>query len=347
MGNRCKPFFATFAYMKTPEQIKQRVQLWMVTVSVILMAGKFLAFFLTDSVGILTDAMESIVNVTAGFITLYSLHLAAKPKDEGHPFGHGKVELISASVEGLMILVAGALIVIEGVKRLFEPQMPERLDVGIIVVAAAGVANYIAGWYSIRMGRKYDSIALVAGGKHLHSDVWSTVGLVVGLILLYVTKIPWIDSALALIFGSLIGITGIQILRKTVGGLMDKADRQVLEEIVRVVDQHREVQWIDVHNLKAIRYGSFLYVDCDLTLPWYYNISQGHDACEALKCTLLAAFDGRVLVSIHSDSCKERHCSHCQVCDCPYRRAPFEAPQPLTLAEMTKNDEARRAEGEE
>lgn len=333
--------------MKTPEQIKQRVQTWMVTVSVVLMAGKFLAFFLTDSVGILTDAMESIVNVTAGFITLYSLRLAAKPKDEGHPFGHGKVELISASFEGLMILVAGALIVVEGVKRLFEPQMPERLDVGIIVVAAAGVANYIAGWYSIRMGRKYDSIALVAGGKHLHSDTYSTIGLVVGLLLLYFTRIPWIDSALALIFGSLIGITGIQILRKTVGGLMDKADREVLEEIVRVVAQHREAEWIDVHNLKAIRYGSFLYVDCDLTLPWYYNISQGHDACDALKCTLLAAFDGRVLVSIHSDSCKEKHCSHCQVCDCPYRRMPFEAPQPLTLSEMTKNDETRRAEGEE
>lgn len=319
----------------------------MVTLSIVLMIGKFLAFFLTDSVGILTDAMESIVNVTAGFITLYSLRLAAKPKDDGHPFGHGKAELISASLEGLMILVAGALIVIEGVKRLFEPQMPERLDIGILVIAAAGAVNYIAGWYSIRMGRKYDSIALVAGGKHLHSDVWSTVGLVAGLILLYMTRIPWIDSALALLFGSLIGITGIQILRKTVGGLMDKADRRVLEEIVRVVDQHRETAWIDVHNLKAIRYGSFLYVDCDLTLPWYYNISQGHDACDALKSTLSAAFDGRVLVSIHSDSCKEQHCSHCQVCDCPYRRAPFEASQPLTLTEIIKNDEARRAEGEE
>lgn len=329
------------------DRIKQRVQSWIVTLSVVLMAGKFLAYYLTDSVGILTDAMESIVNVTAGIITLYSLRFAARPKDASHPFGHGKVELISASLEGLMILIAGTLIVIEGIKRLFEPQMPEQLDIGIIVIALAGALNYLAGWYSIRIGRRYGSIALIAGGKHLHSDTWSTVGLIAGLILLYVTKIPWIDSALALIFGSLIGITGIRILRKTVSGLMDKADLGLLEEIVRVVSSRRQPEWIDIHNLKAIRYGSYLYVDCDLTLPWYYNISQGHDACDALKSTLQTAFDGRILVSIHSDSCKEQHCTHCGVCDCPYRRAPFEAPQPLTLSEMTKNDETRRAEGEE
>lgn len=327
--------------------IKQRVQKWMVTISVVLMAGKFLAFFLTNSVGILTDAMESIVNVTAGFITLWSLRFAARPKDEGHPFGHGKVELISASVEGLLILVAGILIVVEGVRRLFEPQMPTQLDIGIIVIAVAGLANWLAGWYSIRMGRRYESIALVAGGKHLQSDTYSTIGLIVGLVLLYVTKIPWIDSALALGFGTLIGVAGIGILHKTAGGLMDKADPEALANLQRIIDQHRQANWVDVHNLKVIRYGSFLYVDCDLTLPWYYNISQGHDACDALKCALLAGLEGRVLVSIHSDSCKEKHCAHCQVCDCPYRREPFEAPLQLTLTELTKNDEARRAEGEE
>lgn len=339
--------FHIFARMIDPDKVKQRVQAGMVILSAVLMGGKFLAFYLTDSVGILTDAMESIVNVTAGLITLYSLRLAAKPKDAGHPFGHGKVELISASIEGLMILVAGVMIVIEGVRRLFEPSMPERLDIGIVVVAVAGLANWIAGWYSIRMGRRYDSIALVAGGKHLQSDTWSTVGLVAGLLLLYFTRIPWIDSVLALIFGTLIGITGIRILRKTVGGLMDKADREVLERIVRLVSEHRQPEWIDVHNLKAIRYGSLLYVDCDLTLPWYYNIAQGHNACEALKDTLEKGFGGRMLVSIHSDSCQEKHCVHCPVCECPYRRSPFGEPQPLSLAEMTKNDETRAAEGEE
>lgn len=161
------------------------------------------------------------------------------------------------------------------------------------------------------------------------------------------TRIPWIDGALAVLFGVLIGVAGGRILHKTIGGLMDKADREVLEQIVRGVAARRRPEWIDVHNLKAIRYGSFLYVDCDLTLPWYFNIAQGHDACEELKGALYAVFDGRVLVSTHSDSCEERHCAHCEVADCPYRREPFEAPQPLTLGEMTKNDETRHAEGEE
>ncbi|MFQ8806905.1 MAG: cation diffusion facilitator family transporter [Alistipes indistinctus] len=163
--------------MINEDALKQRIQRWIVCGSVAIMAGKFLAFWLTNSVGILTDAVESIVNVTAGFISLYSLYLAAKPKDAGHPFGHGKVELISASIEGLLIIIAGGVIIFEGVRRLFEPAEIAKLDIGIIVVAAAGAMNYLMGWYSIRMGRRYNSIALIAGGKHLQSDTYSTIGL--------------------------------------------------------------------------------------------------------------------------------------------------------------------------
>ena len=195
-------------------RLKQKVQTVIVSCSVILMTGKFIAFFMTNSVGILTDAMESIVNVAAGFIGLYSLHLAAKPKDEGHPFGHGKIELISASIEGLLIILAGVLIVFEGIKRLFIPSVIEKLDIGIYIIAGAGIINYLLGYYSIRTGKKYDSIALVAGGKHLQSDTYSSIGLIIGLILMYITRIRWIDSALALIFGTIIIFTGISILKK-------------------------------------------------------------------------------------------------------------------------------------
>lgn len=323
------------------QRIKQRVQRWIVACSVVLMGGKFLAFELTNSVGILTDAMESIVNVAAGLISLYGLYRAAKPKDDDHPFGHGKIELISASIEGLLILIAGGLIIYEGIQRLLEPSTIEKLDVGIVVVAAAGVVNYALGWYSIRTGRRYNSIALVAGGRHLHSDTYSTIGLVVGLVLLYVTGIEWIDSALALIFGSIIAWTGISILRKTVAELTDEADKSYLEQILKTVSENPRPEWIDIHNLKTIRYGSYLYVDCDLTLPWYFNIRQGHDACEGLRDAISKSFSDRVLFSIHSDSCEERHCSHCQMSDCPYRREKFVAPLVYTLRELTESDEDR------
>ena len=214
--------------------LKQRTQRWIVSLSVLILVGKFLAYYLTNSVGILTDAMESIVNVTAGFISLFSLYVSSKPKDKSHPFGHGKVELISASIEGILIMVAGLLIIYEAIKRLCEPTLISKLDIGILIVALGGLFNYLMGWYSISIGRKHNSIALIAGGKHLQSDTYSTIGLVLGLTLLYFTKLSWIDSALALIFGSIIVITGVNILRKTVATLMDEADVQVLESILPV-----------------------------------------------------------------------------------------------------------------
>ncbi len=325
------------------DTLKLRIQTYIVTVSVLLLAGKFMAFFLTNSVGVLTDAMESIVNVTAGFISLYSIRLSAKPRDDSHPFGHGKVELISASVEGLMIMAAGLIIIFEGVKRLFVPSAVEKLDVGIVIIAVAGAVNYVMGWYSIRVGKRYESIALVAGGRHLQSDTYSTIGLVSGLLLLYFTRIGWIDSALALLFGGIIVVTGFSILRKTVSGLMDKADEQVLETMTEAISASREPDWVDVHNLKTIRYGSFLYIDCDLTLPWYYDIVQGHTACDRLRDTIAAGFGNRVQVSIHSDPCRVSQCSRCAMPDCPYRTAAFTSPLALTLHEVTRPDEEREA----
>lgn len=330
-----------FENMTAEDILKIRIQRWILAGSVLLLIGKFTAFFLTNSVGILTDAMESIVNVVAGIISLYSLWYASKPRDKGHPFGHGKVELISASFEGLLIITAGGIIIFEGIRRLFEPQEVQSLDVGIIVIAIAGAANYLMGWYSIKIGKKYNSIALIASGKHLQSDTYSTIGLVVGLILLYITKVKWIDSALALVFGSIIIVTGIVILRKTVANLMDRADRNLLEQMTEVLEQHRRDEWVDIHNAKIIKYGSMLYIDCDLTLPWYYNIIQGHEAAEKLTETLVSNFPGKVLVSVHSDPCLALHCSHCTIADCTHRKEPFVSTEKITLSLITESDEER------
>lgn len=325
------------------DKVKIRVQIVIVSFSVILLIGKFVAFYLTNSVGVLTDAMESIVNVTAGFISLYSIRFAARPKDSDHPFGHGKIELISASIEGLLIIFAGGLIIYEGIKRLFVPSEIEQLDVGIYIVAFAGLVNYLMGWYSIRIGKRYDSIALVAGGKHLQSDTYSTIGLVIGLVLLYFTRIHWIDSVLALIFGLIIILTGLSILRKTVGNLMDKTDEETLKRLSVALSRNRKPDWIDVHNLKAIKYGSFYFIDCDLTLPWYYNIIQGHKACDELKQAITDRFEGRALVSIHSDPCNDTMCEHCAVTDCVYRKVPFSSPVSFSEIALTQSDEERKS----
>lgn len=164
----------------------------------------------------------------AGGISLYCIRLASRPRDDSHPFGHGKIEMISASMEGILIIMAGAIIIYHGFERLFTPSPLSHLDIGIYITAAAGIANYFLGMLSIKTGRKHRSEALVAGGKHLQSDTYSTIGLVAGLILVKITGITLIDSLMALIFGGLIIFTGISILRKTIATLTDKADPENL-----------------------------------------------------------------------------------------------------------------------
>ena len=325
----------------TEEVLKQRVQLRIVSLSLLILIGKFIAYALTLSVGILTDAMESIVNVVAGAISLYSLYCSAKPKDKEHPFGHGKMELISASVEGILISVAGMMIICEGVKRLFFPVEIQKLDVGIYIVAFSGVLNYLMGWYSIRVGRKYNSMALVAGGKHLQSDTYSTVGLVLGLLLLYFTGIVWIDSVLALLFGAIIIVTGVMILRNTIANLLDKADVCLLENLAATLNEKRQPDWIDIHNTKVIKYGSFLYMDCDLTVPYYYTVEKGHEAGAGLKQILEDKYAGKIQLTIHLDPCNifsTPKCAQCILEACPYRTQKYVALEKISFQNFIRSE---------
>lgn len=319
-----------------------KTQRIILTVSGLLLVGKFGAYWLTNSAGILTDALESIVNVVAGIITLVSLSYAIKPRDNEHPFGHGKIELISASLEGILILFAGIMIITEGTNRLFHPSELRQLDIGIWIVAAAGFINYLLGTYSIHIGKKHNSIALVAGGKHLQSDTYSSIGLVAGLLLLYFTKVEWIDSALAILFGIIIGVTGISILRKTIPNLIDKTDSETIKKIVEIINNAQRKDWVDVHNLKMIKYGNSYHMDCDITLPWYMDIKDGHKEADILEQIIEKAYPEQIMFSIHFDPCKPHQCQHCRKSDCTYRTAPFTTFIPLdykTLTSMEKEND--------
>ena len=316
--------------------LKQRVQLTVLLVGTAIMLGKFYAFFLTNSVAILTDALESIVNVAAAAVSLCALYFAAKPKDLNHPFGHGKFEFLSASLEGLMILFAGGIIIYEAVYRFFFPAEIQSLDTGIIIIAAAACINYALGLYSISMGKKYDSVALTSGGKHLHSDAYSTLGMLVGLIVIRFTQISWLDSAVALIFGAIILLTGVSILRKTIANLTDEADPQVLNQILNIVASNRDPEWLDIHNLKITKYGGVYFIDCDLTLPMNYTISQGHAAYSRLKQLLLKEFSEKTSFCIHFDSCEAKLCNHCKIPNCTSRKENFSSSKPYTIQHITE-----------
>ncbi|MGQ1783538.1 cation diffusion facilitator family transporter [Saccharicrinis sp. GN24d3] len=316
--------------------IKFTVQKRIVIISVVLFVGKIAAYFLTNSVGILTDALESTVNVLTGFISLYSIGVSLKPKDANHPFGHGKVESISASVEGSLIILAGLIIIFEAIKRLFSPVEIQQLDVGIMIIAVAGIMNYILGFYSIKTGRKHNSIALVAGGKHLQSDTYSTIGLVVGLSLLLITKIAWLDSVIALLFGSIIIFTGYKILKETTSNLMDQADIKILKELIGLLSKNKSECWINIHNLKLLKYGDSLHIDCDITLPWYMNILEAHKQSESIMSIISENYQHSIDFTIHTDACKTDLCKHCRVSDCNFRKHDFITDLEWTFEENIK-----------
>ncbi len=315
-----------------------RVQQWVVLTSVVLFALKVLAYFLTNSVAVLTDALESTVNVVTGFTGLYSLRLAAKPRDREHPYGHGKAELISASFEGILILVAGLVIIYESIINLVHAHPVKQLDTGILIISATAAINWFVGAWCIRTSRAHHSVALEASGRHLQSDTWTTVGIVGGLILLRFTGIAWIDSGVAIIFAILIIVEGYRIIRQTVAGIMDEADEELLKRLIALLNQHKRPAWIDLHNLRTIKYGSILHLDCHLTVPWYYNVNEAHLEIDALHALIGEQFHQSLEMFVHTDGCvPPASCRVCPLTECRVRKSPFEGRLEWTLENITSN----------
>ena len=293
-------------------------------VSSALLLAKFWAYYITHSVSVLTDALESIVNVVAGFIGLYSLYVAAKPRDIDHPYGHGKAEFISAAVEGTMVLIAGVLIIYSAVKNLIYPVPIQQLDVGIYIVASTAVVNWLLGFISLQQGKRSGSLALMASGRHLQTDTYLTLAIIAGLLLISVTGKIWIDAVVAICFGLYIIYTGYKILRVSLAGIMDEADMDLLEKLVDLLEKNRRDNWVDLHNLRVIKYGNVLHVDCHLTVPWYLNVAQAHDEVDTLGELIRGEFGESLELFVHSDGCKYFQCHICKKMDCPVRQHPFE-----------------------
>jgi cation diffusion facilitator family transporter len=317
------------------------VQKWVVGIAVLLFLAKLAAYYLTQSVAVLTDALESTVNVIAGSIGLYSLRVAAKPRDIDHPYGHGKAEFLSAAVEGALVLMAGLIIIYEAVVGFIHPHQIERLDKGIYIVGFTAVVNFVVGSICIGKGKRNGSIALEAGGRHLQTDTWSTIGIIIGLALILYTKQTWIDGAVSIVFAGIILYTGYHILRKSIAGIMDEADMQLLQDMITYINAHRRENWIDLHNLRVIKYGGLLHVDCHLTVPWYLNVVDAHHEVEALISLIKTKFGESMEFFVHTDPCTDFACHICTKEGCPVRKHPFEERVEWALANVVANQRHR------
>jgi len=314
-----------------------RLQKGIAIASSVLLIVKFVAYYLTNSVSVLTDALESIVNVVAGFIGLYSLYIAAKPKDLNHPYGHGKAEFISAAVEGTLVLSAGAIIIYSAVKALLIPQTIKAIDTGIYLIAATAIVNWLLGFIAYRQGKKNGSLALTASGKHLQTDSYSTFAIIAGLILIAITQYVWIDSAVAIGFGFFIIYTGYTIIRSSLAGIMDEADTELLSKMVDLLNDNRRDNWVDLHNLRVIKYGNVLHVDCHLTVPWYLNVTEAHNEVDHLGALIKKNFGESLELFAHSDDCQYFQCHLCDKEACPVRQHPFVKEIVWTMENVLEN----------
>lgn len=328
--------------MTNPNQTKEKrnfaFQRNVAIVGIILFIAKLIAWRLTNSDAVFSDAMESIVNIIAAFMGLYALYLAAKPKDDNHPYGHGKAEFITSGIEGALIIFAGLIIVVQAINSLLSKNIPSKLDWGMAIIAATAVINYIMGYISYQKGIKENSLVLQSSGKHLQSDTITTAGVVLSLIIVYLTNLYWLDAVVAIFFGLYIMVVGYKITRKSLSGIMDEQDTDIVSAITTVLEENREIDWIDMHNMKVQQFGANLHIDAHITLPYYYSLREAHQEMEKVIKLLAKNTVRQVEFNFHMDDCKPISCEICQLKSCPVREKPFRKRVIWDLNSVTQPD---------
>lgn len=318
-------------------QPQKKIILISLVTGILLMIAKFVAFFVTSSNSILTDASESIVNVLASAFAFYSIYLSALPPDKNHPYGHGKVEFFSVFFEGALIALAGLLIILKSAYNLIHPQAIRALLDGTTIIAATGLINFLLGSYMVRQSKRLNSLTLYADGKHLLTDAYSSAALVGGLVLIYMTGIYYLDSIFSIGLGFFILYHGYKLVRKSVGGLMDESDLEKVSEVVEILNDNRKETWIDVHNLRTQIYGPELHIDCHITLPYYFDLNKVHEEVTEVSNLVNNKSNSKTEFFIHADPCLPECCHYCRMSHCPVRNEAKRKDVAWTLENVTLN----------
>ncbi len=323
---------------------KQRI--WVSIISVVIGIGllvlKFYAYSVTNSQSIFSDALESIVNVVAGIITLVVIIIAAKPADDDHPYGHGKVESMAASFEGGAILLAGLLIILKAVEVYYKGEMITELDTGLVITIGAGLANGILGYVIYWRGKVLHSEALRSSGIHLMTDMVTSVGVVASLMLVKWTGIMWIDPVAAIILGFMLCLSGVKILIRSGYVLMDGLDEETLEVIAKNFELNYRPGVIDIHYTRVIRSGNFHHIDCHMVIPEFWTVCEAHRFSEQFEASFVKKYQVGSELKIHLDPCRRVYCENCEVKNCSIRQKDFIKRNPLNnLKEVLSPTESR------
>lgn len=300
------------------QRIRKKSAIVSLLVGFAMLTGKMGAYFLTNSAAIFSDALESVIHIGATAMVLFAIIMAAKPADRNHLYGHGNIEFFSAGIEGLLIVLAAIAIIAAALNDLINGIELKELNIGVTVVAAAGVINTFLGLYLIKNGKKTESLTLIADGKHILTDSITSLGVIVGIILVLITDIKELDPIFAILVAINIIFTGYKLVRISVGGLMKEADPATLEKISTALRKNRKPVWIDIHELRYWQSGDKTFVDFHLILPYYFNVRESHREEKALEDVLEEQFLS-CRVTMHLDACKPAHCRFCAHEECEVR----------------------------
>ena len=276
-----------------------------IAAAVVTILLKFYAYHLTGSIGFMSDAMESLVNLFAAVFALVMLHLSQKPADEGHAFGHTKAEYFSSAAEGALILIAAFSIIRSAITRLIEPVPLENLNTGLLFSLLASLVNMVVGIILIKSGKKHKSLILEADGRHLMTDVWTSAGVIAGIVVVKFTGWVVIDPIIALLVAINIIYTGYKLISRSASGLMDASiPDEDIQKVTTYLDSLKEQQ-IEYHSLLTRSAGQRKFISLHLLVPGEWSVQKGHDYADRIELTIENMFNEPVTVSTHSEAVED------------------------------------------
>ena len=304
-----------------PESSSQHHQNFAIRLSLIvgfaMLAGKWYAYLLTGSAAILSDAAESVVHVFAVGFAAYSLWLSFKPADSTHPYGHDRISFFSAGVEGTLIILAAAIIIYEAVTKWLAGLQLQNLGEGTLFVAGAGAINAILGIYLVWQGKRHNSIVLVANGKHVLTDSWTSLGVVGGLLLVLWTDWLPFDPILAILVALNILWSGGKLVRQSIGGLMDEGDPHIDSMIRSLLDRETSSRHLDYHECRHRNAGNTLWIEFHLLFPRGTAISKAHWQATEIEAALKIALPRHVNITTHLEPIEGHDETHRKLKDSP------------------------------
>jgi cation diffusion facilitator family transporter len=320
--------------MTSSIQLKKNAAKLSLIVGFGMLAAKLGAYLITGSAAIFSDAAESIVHIMATAMALFSIYLSAKPADESHLYGHGNIEYFSAGIEGALIIIAAVVIINSGVNDIIYGSKLKQLDIGVIIISSAGAINLLLGNYLIKMGKKTNSLTLIADGKHVLTDSYTSIGVIIGILLVIITGFQILDPFFAIGVAINILFTGYKLVRESIGGLMKETNKEVLNKLIKKLASIKKEYWIDLHELRFWQSGERIFVDLHLIFPYYFTIQQTHTEENAIEDELVKEFPS-VQLKIHFDYCVAELCKFCEYSKCPVRTAPFSDKFEWDIKKMT------------